>query len=185
LLSFVFWPSIFYNIHRTGGEENFFHCNKCGKFFIEHCFSKETNSFHCVNSVFKLSAFLTKSLSWSLIVCRMLLFNTDEGFTPLYWKSNASKLPGLLWGNFSRARARIYLGRFLFQIVCTNQVNLLFSSVQFLFETTKDITVLPCGHTIHLGCVREMQQHFQLVLYTTKESSMVVHVLRIVFSVLI
>ncbi|KAI5425786.1 E3 ubiquitin-protein ligase RZFP34, variant 3 [Lathyrus oleraceus] len=32
---------------------------------------------------------------------------------------------------------------------------------EFLFDTTKDITVLPCGHTIHLGCVREMQQHFQ------------------------
>ncbi|KAJ6381706.1 hypothetical protein OIU77_030390 [Salix suchowensis] len=32
---------------------------------------------------------------------------------------------------------------------------------EFLFETTKDITVLPCGHTIHLECVKEMQQHFQ------------------------
>ncbi|CAL5194093.1 unnamed protein product [Lathyrus oleraceus] len=32
---------------------------------------------------------------------------------------------------------------------------------EFLFDTTKDITVLPCGHTIHLGCVREMQKHFQ------------------------
>ncbi|CAK7343224.1 unnamed protein product [Dovyalis caffra] len=31
----------------------------------------------------------------------------------------------------------------------------------FLFETTKDITVLPCGHTIHLECVKEMEQHFQ------------------------
>lgn len=33
--------------------------------------------------------------------------------------------------------------------------------LEFLFETTKDITVLPCGHTIHLECVKEMQQHFQ------------------------
>ncbi|KAH8505713.1 hypothetical protein H0E87_012794 [Populus deltoides] len=32
---------------------------------------------------------------------------------------------------------------------------------EFLFETTKDIIVLPCGHTIHLECVKEMQQHFQ------------------------
>ncbi|KAL7259243.1 hypothetical protein ACSBR1_005189 [Camellia fascicularis] len=29
------------------------------------------------------------------------------------------------------------------------------------FETTKDITVLPCGHTIHLQCVKEMEQHLQ------------------------
>ncbi|KAA8518686.1 hypothetical protein F0562_016160 [Nyssa sinensis] len=33
--------------------------------------------------------------------------------------------------------------------------------LQYLFDTTKDITVLPCGHTIHLECVKEMAQHFQ------------------------
>lgn len=32
---------------------------------------------------------------------------------------------------------------------------------EFLFETTKDITVLPCGHTIHLECVMEMERHYQ------------------------
>ncbi|GMP50246.1 hypothetical protein CsSME_00016943 [Camellia sinensis var. sinensis] len=32
---------------------------------------------------------------------------------------------------------------------------------EYLFETTKDITVLPCGHTIHLQCVKELEQHFQ------------------------
>ncbi|KAL4354184.1 hypothetical protein GQ457_06G009010 [Hibiscus cannabinus] len=32
---------------------------------------------------------------------------------------------------------------------------------EFLFDTTKDITVLPCGHTIHLECVKEMQHHFR------------------------
>ncbi|CAL5334510.1 unnamed protein product [Camellia sinensis] len=32
---------------------------------------------------------------------------------------------------------------------------------EYLFETTKDITVLPCGHTIHLQCVKEMEQHVQ------------------------
>ncbi|KAG8648594.1 hypothetical protein MANES_08G012602v8 [Manihot esculenta] len=26
---------------------------------------------------------------------------------------------------------------------------------------SKDITVLPCGHTIHLECVKEMERHFQ------------------------
>ncbi|XP_034687009.1 E3 ubiquitin-protein ligase RZFP34 isoform X1 [Vitis riparia] len=31
---------------------------------------------------------------------------------------------------------------------------------EFLFDTTKDITVLQCGHTIHWECVKEMQQHF-------------------------
>ncbi|KAF9675158.1 hypothetical protein SADUNF_Sadunf09G0003000 [Salix dunnii] len=29
----------------------------------------------------------------------------------------------------------------------------------FLFDTMRDITVLPCGHTIHLECLKEMEQH--------------------------
>ncbi|KAM1751262.1 hypothetical protein ACFX11_009403 [Malus domestica] len=32
---------------------------------------------------------------------------------------------------------------------------------EFLFDTREDITVLRCGHTIHLECVKEMQRHFQ------------------------
>ncbi|KAL2328545.1 hypothetical protein Fmac_021972 [Flemingia macrophylla] len=30
---------------------------------------------------------------------------------------------------------------------------------EFLFDTVRDITVLPCGHTIHLDCVKEMEKH--------------------------
>eukprot|EP00249_Psilotum_nudum_P008965 c21623_g1_i2 orf=993-1571(+) len=32
---------------------------------------------------------------------------------------------------------------------------------EFLFESTKDISVLPCGHTLHMDCLKEMQLHFQ------------------------
>lgn len=32
---------------------------------------------------------------------------------------------------------------------------------EFLFDTMKDITVLPCGHTIHLECLKEMELHFR------------------------
>ncbi|KAI6669939.1 hypothetical protein NL676_004824 [Syzygium grande] len=32
---------------------------------------------------------------------------------------------------------------------------------EYLFDTMKDITVLPCGHTIHLECVKEMEHHFR------------------------
>lgn len=31
--------------------------------------------------------------------------------------------------------------------------------VQFLFDSMKNITVLQCGHTIHLACVQEMELH--------------------------
>ncbi|XP_027345850.1 E3 ubiquitin-protein ligase RZFP34 isoform X2 [Abrus precatorius] len=30
---------------------------------------------------------------------------------------------------------------------------------EYLFDTVRDITVLPCGHTIHLECVEEMERH--------------------------
>uniref|UniRef100_A0A7N0VC31 Uncharacterized protein n=1 Tax=Kalanchoe fedtschenkoi TaxID=63787 RepID=A0A7N0VC31_KALFE len=33
--------------------------------------------------------------------------------------------------------------------------------LEFLFDTMKDINVLPCGHTIHLACLREMEQHYR------------------------
>lgn len=32
---------------------------------------------------------------------------------------------------------------------------------EYVFDTTKNITVLPCGHTMHLECVKQMEQHFQ------------------------
>ncbi|KAI8001474.1 CDPK-related kinase 1, partial [Camellia lanceoleosa] len=37
---------------------------------------------------------------------------------------------------------------------------------EYLFETTKDITVLPCGHTIHLQCMKEMEQRFTEFAYS-------------------
>ncbi|KAK3043037.1 hypothetical protein RJ639_002605 [Escallonia herrerae] len=33
---------------------------------------------------------------------------------------------------------------------------------EYLFDTTKDLTVLPCGHSIHLECVKGMACHFQV-----------------------
>ncbi|KAJ0977865.1 hypothetical protein J5N97_013339 [Dioscorea zingiberensis] len=32
---------------------------------------------------------------------------------------------------------------------------------EYLFESTNDVSVLPCGHTIHVNCLKEMQQHLQ------------------------
>ncbi|KAI8573563.1 hypothetical protein RHMOL_Rhmol01G0287200 [Rhododendron molle] len=32
---------------------------------------------------------------------------------------------------------------------------------EFLFDTMKEVAVLPCGHTIHLECVKEMELHFR------------------------
>lgn len=32
---------------------------------------------------------------------------------------------------------------------------------EYLFDSTKEISVLQCGHTIHFDCVKEMNNHFQ------------------------
>ncbi|GFY88853.1 CHY-type/CTCHY-type/RING-type zinc finger protein [Actinidia rufa] len=32
---------------------------------------------------------------------------------------------------------------------------------EYLFESRNDVTVMPCGHTIHQSCLKEMQEHCQ------------------------
>nr|DAD44728.1 TPA_asm: hypothetical protein HUJ06_002958 [Nelumbo nucifera] len=32
---------------------------------------------------------------------------------------------------------------------------------EYLFESRNDVSVLPCGHTIHKNCLKEMQEHLQ------------------------
>ncbi|KQK09499.1 hypothetical protein BRADI_2g48340v3 [Brachypodium distachyon] len=32
---------------------------------------------------------------------------------------------------------------------------------EYLFESTNDVSVLPCGHTIHENCLKEMEEHCQ------------------------
>ncbi|XP_077211780.1 putative E3 ubiquitin-protein ligase RZFP34 [Tasmannia lanceolata] len=32
---------------------------------------------------------------------------------------------------------------------------------EYLFESTSKVSVLPCGHTIHMNCLKEMQEHSQ------------------------
>lgn len=32
---------------------------------------------------------------------------------------------------------------------------------EYLFESINDVTVMPCGHTIHKNCLKEMQEHYQ------------------------
>jgi RING finger/CHY zinc finger protein 1 len=32
---------------------------------------------------------------------------------------------------------------------------------EYLFESTNDVSVLPCGHTIHVKCLKEMEEHYQ------------------------
>ncbi|KAL9322190.1 hypothetical protein ACSQ67_010243 [Phaseolus vulgaris] len=33
------------------------------------------------------------------------------------------------------------------------------SPMQYLCDTVREISVLPCAHTIHLDCVKEMEKH--------------------------
>jgi hypothetical protein len=72
-LYYLYFDDLCFNYHRTGGEENFFHCNKCGKLLIEYCLSKATNPFTFVNSVFILNVSLTKYL----VNCHDLLLSVE------------------------------------------------------------------------------------------------------------
>jgi len=35
----------------------------------------------------------------------------------------------------------------------------LYFALQYMFDTTKGITILRCGHTMHYKCVKEMEKH--------------------------
>ena len=77
---------------RTGGEENFFHCDKCGKIlifpnFLDSIVEKSFNYFDVQQFNFWVFHYL---------YCRMLLFNSFEGYTQLCGKGNAPQLPCLL-----------------------------------------------------------------------------------------
>ncbi|KAL5573769.1 hypothetical protein UlMin_023366 [Ulmus minor] len=44
--------------------------------------------------------------------------------------------------------------------VCSEQTILKWW-LQFLFESRNDVTIMPCGHTIHTNCLKEMREHYQ------------------------
>lgn len=33
--------------------------------------------------------------------------------------------------------------------------------LQYLFDTTKDVSVLACGHAMHFECAKQMEQHYR------------------------
>lgn len=37
--------------------------------------------------------------------------------------------------------------------------------LQYLFDSVMDISVLPCGHTMHQFCLKQMNQHSQYAPY--------------------
>ncbi|KAF3679663.1 putative peptidyl-prolyl cis-trans isomerase CYP21-3, mitochondrial-like [Capsicum annuum] len=90
-------------------------------------------------------------------ICRMLLFNFTQGITYLYRKSDAPQLPCLL-----RGKCRIpNIKRFLGDNHESFHLLILSNFMQYVFDTTKNVISLPCGHTMHLECVLQMEGYFQ------------------------
>nr|GMD46153.1 E3 ubiquitin-protein ligase MIEL1-like [Ipomoea batatas] len=120
---------------------------------------------HCHNEAKKLihssgMTFLDMKSKGSFVPCATLskMFNKDA--------SNA----GFLWGS-TIAQSAISL-MMMFRRINTTVTNvesaereakkISFTVIDvFVFDTTKNITVLPCGHTMHLECVMEMERHYQ------------------------
>ena len=81
------------SLMRTGGVDNFFHCDTCGKFMHELLSAKIRFHYMLCNKDFTHTP-------GSLVAtpARVLLQKCLEGFAPLCRKSNASQLPCLLRG---------------------------------------------------------------------------------------
>lgn len=85
---FLMHVYICFHCNRIGGQENFFHCNKCRKWCLPF------PVWFC-----PLCAFFDNFVKiFILMQSRMLLFNSFEEQPSLCWRSNASGLPCLLWG---------------------------------------------------------------------------------------
>lgn len=108
--------------------------------------------------------------SRSLTVHRMLLFVVDEGFTQLYWKSNASQLPSLLWGSIGSTKARIPLGKFFCSDVLISWSTLFICAVSFWYNERHYCIAMWSHHTS--GMCEKNATTFP-VSYTTKVSSIV------------
>ena len=63
--------------------------------------------------------------------------------------------------NKALIQCNTYVSKILKSFLILREVFFFFFSIQFLFDTMRDITVLPCGHTIHLECLKEMEQHYR------------------------
>ncbi|KAG8648593.1 hypothetical protein MANES_08G012602v8 [Manihot esculenta] len=67
--------------------------------------------------------------------------------------SSTASIVGFAWGSiFAPNATSLMMMMLLFNLV---------EGFTQLCGKSKDITVLPCGHTIHLECVKEMERHFQ------------------------
>jgi len=97
----------------------------------------------------------------------VLLQQRLEGFSPLRGKSNASQLPCLLRGERPEPHhTSLFIPRGKKEIILNFaasdlEKNSSYLPLQYLFDSTKDISVLQCGHTIHLECMNEMRAHHQ------------------------
>jgi RING finger and CHY zinc finger domain-containing protein 1 len=149
---------LFIFFFRTGGADNFFHCDKCGNFL---------RGIISANTLF------------------ILLPVSPQGFhqLPCFPCCN---LTGCCYSNVLKdshrcvERAMHHNCPVCFEVsgLCVHSMILrkkiiLNSAVrdlekissylpsQYLFDSTKDISVLQCGHTIHLECMNEMRAHHQ------------------------
>lgn len=100
---------------------------------------------------------------------RMLLLYPLEGLPPLCGKSNAPRSTTALCFEVGHTylHSVVIVVFFLkhnlnFRLKLFGYLNpRLLTPLQYLFDSTKVISVLPCGHTIHMHCLKEMHEHLQ------------------------
>jgi hypothetical protein len=182
----VFWQTKKQQYHcdscgicRGGGRDNFFHCDRCGC-----CYSNALQNGHpCVeksmhqNCPVCFEVLFVFSLLWKLHLWWWFIqyFRTETAPLDVYRLSclACSLVTFSYWfpksdGNLLWEISRVTQMGIVTYVVCfcKSQVVCWLThsfTLQYLFDSVKDITVLPCGHTMHLECLRDMHTHAQWV----------------------
>ena len=127
-------------ICRIGGREKFFHCDRCGK---------HISPSRPLPHPSPLPAHPTPIPHPR----RVLLLHFAARGACLCGDVDAPQLPRVPRGNpCAPPRSKGAGGR------VTKSVGIVW---QFIFDSIRDITVMPCGHPMHLGCMAEMRKHGQ------------------------
>ncbi|GJS87984.1 RNA-directed DNA polymerase, eukaryota, reverse transcriptase zinc-binding domain protein [Tanacetum coccineum] len=152
-------------ICRTGGEENFFHCDKCDlDKTIQRTSSKKV--------VYGPETALTRVVQQNCINCGVCMGNYycqkckffDDAVSKNQYHCDQCGIcrTGGEENFFHCDKCGCCYSRKIKDThVCVERAMHHDCPIcsEFLFDTLKDLTILPCGHTMHFACLKEMEQH--------------------------
>lgn len=162
-ISLIFFPSLFLSclyfngeipcLVRIGGRENFFHCYKCGKRRLLHNFSnlEYLHRFNTIEMLTMIFFFTIMKVAATRCFCKTAIH---------VWREQCTMIALFVLRLFNFFDFHL-LGFLSIYCLMSKVIKSSYDFLQFLFESRYDVTVLPCGHTIHQKCLKEMRDHYQ------------------------